>query len=343
MLEQNNPKISIIMPVYNSERFVAGSIESVLAQQFTSWELIVIDDGSTDNSGKICDTFSAKDPRVKVFHIDNGGVSNARNYGICQAVGEYIQFLDSDDYLLPETLQTAYTQKEDRDLLIWGYERFPSKAIKCADRVRYYSNREEFAEAFLFLMENNLFAVPWNKLYRRDLIIENNVCFQKDLSLGEDHLFNLSYVKTCTKIKVLPEILHRYRYGENDSLSAKFRANYMEIQQQIKEETDRTFQHTEAVVRLTGRNYLTDTINYITGCACKSNLSGFQGVRMLKNYLNNEFFAANLKTEAWREIQIRRMTRVLISGKHAHLLCLLGTGKKIWDECFRKIRKRNHL
>ena len=343
MLEQNHPQISIIMPVYNSEQFVAGSIESVLAQQFTSWELIIIDDGSTDNSGQICDSFSLKDSRVKVFHINNGGVSNARNYGIQQANGEYIQFLDSDDYLVPETLQTAYTQKGDSDLLIWGYERFPRKVIKCADSVRHYMNHEEFAEAFLLLMENNLFAIPWNKLYRRGLIIENNVCFQKGLSLGEDHLFNLAYLKVCTKIKVIPEILHRYRYGENDSLSAKFRANYMEIQQRLKEETDRTFHHAEAVVLLTGRNYTNDTINYIMVCIRKSNLSELQKIRKIRRCLHNEFFTANLKKEDLDVMQIRELTKLLILGKHAYLLYIFCTGKKILDQCLEKIRKQNCL
>lgn len=102
----NNPKVSVIVPVYNVEKLLQRCIDSILAQTFTDFELLLIDDGSKDKSGEICDEYAAKDSRIRVFHKQNGGVSTARNIGIDKAQGEWIYFVDSDDIVLPSALGT---------------------------------------------------------------------------------------------------------------------------------------------------------------------------------------------------------------------------------------------
>ena len=117
------PAVSIIVPVYNTERFLNRCIDSVLAQTYSDWELLLVDDGSTDSSGSICDEYATQDSRIRVFHKENGGVSSARNLGLDYARGEWITFVDSDDYIAPDMIEKLYeTQKRNNaDITVCGY------------------------------------------------------------------------------------------------------------------------------------------------------------------------------------------------------------------------------
>ena len=116
------PKISVIVPVYNTEKYLHRCIDSILDQTFTDFELLLIDDGSTDSSGTICDEYAAKDSRVRVFHKENGGVSSARNMGLDNAYGEWITFVDSDDYLIDQSGLTLLARTNiEADLIIFSY------------------------------------------------------------------------------------------------------------------------------------------------------------------------------------------------------------------------------
>ena len=117
----NNPKISVIVPVYNAEKYLQRCIDSILNQTFPNFELLLIDDGSKDQSGEICDEYAKKDSRVKVFHKENGGVSSARNVGIDNAVGEYICFCDSDDWVEKTWLLSFFERMCDNDMLITSF------------------------------------------------------------------------------------------------------------------------------------------------------------------------------------------------------------------------------
>ena len=117
--------VSIIVPVYNTEPFLSRCLDSILCQSFTDFELLLIDDGSTDGSGAICDDYAERDSRIRVFHKENGGVSSARNLGIDNSKGEWLYFADSDDELLPNGLQTLVNCiDEDVDVVMGGYEKF---------------------------------------------------------------------------------------------------------------------------------------------------------------------------------------------------------------------------
>ena len=117
-----NPKISVIIPVYNAEKYLRRCVDSILAQIFTDFELLLIDDGSKDKSGVICDEYAKKDNRVKVFHKENGGVSSARNLGLDNARGEWIGFIDSDDMVKPEYLDGLIRYQSRSSLVVGGYE-----------------------------------------------------------------------------------------------------------------------------------------------------------------------------------------------------------------------------
>src|SRR5690606_27364966 len=125
------PKVSVIIPVYNAEKYLRECLDSVLAQTFTDFEVLLINDGSTDASGKICDEYAEKDSRIKVFHKENGGVSSARNLGLDNAKGEWISFVDSDDTIEQETLATLANEVKDLDIdgVIFGYKKLINNKV----------------------------------------------------------------------------------------------------------------------------------------------------------------------------------------------------------------------
>ena len=209
------PKISVIVPLYNAEKYLSRCIDSVLAQTFTDFELILINDGSTDTSGKICDNYAQKDSRVKVVHKENGGVSSARNIGLDIAVGEWITFVDSDDSILTEMLERLNIGGED--LKVCGYydqieNDMPHEAI--------YNSVEECANYINKEFRHNYINAPWAKLFNASIIRNYNLRFDETLSLGEDSEFVFHYCCYCKSIKTFREAL--YNYKRPNSLASKY-------------------------------------------------------------------------------------------------------------------------
>lgn len=243
--------ISVIVPVYNSEKNLKKCIESVLKQSEKELELLLINDGSTDKSAEICRKYEKRDKRVHVIDKENEGVSAARNTGILYAKGEYIQFVDSDDYLEPDMckilLQAVQEQKTDFALCGF-YHIFQGRNIEKVPKTCEILDREGFCAEFLGLYEQGFLNMPWNKLYRRDLISDY---FETDLSLGEDLLFNLSYLENVEKISVVQKPLYHYIQERNvKTLSSKKREDKLEIAECICKSTE-AFYHD--VLRQEGR------------------------------------------------------------------------------------------
>lgn len=210
-------KISIIVPVYNSQNTLRRCIESMMAQDESVCEILLINDGSTDNSLKICKEYEAKDSRIHVIDKKNQGVSEARNTGLLYARGEYIQFVDSDDFVEPDMCKVLLQEMEkgDADLCICGFHHlFAGRDVvkKCGE---YVCTMEygEFANQFILLYQQGFLNMPWNKLYKKELITDY---FDTDLSLGEDLIFNLSYLENIKEksehplIVTIPETLYFY-------------------------------------------------------------------------------------------------------------------------------------
>ena len=187
--------ISVIIPVYNVEKYLAECVNSVLAQTYTDWEIILVDDGATDSSGAICDEYAAKDPRILVIHRENGGLSAARNTGLKAARGEYVYFLDSDDYIEPHSLeQLADTARRERADVVFfdGYVFFDE--CEDDDSVSRYIRKDTYPrqngrKILLQLLENGEYrtAVPL-MIFRKDYLLENNLWFLEGV-IHEDELF----------------------------------------------------------------------------------------------------------------------------------------------------------
>lgn len=221
--------ISIIIPVYKSEKTLQRCIESLTNQTCRDIEIIMIVDGPPDASGILADKLAAQDGRIRVIHQKNQGVSAARNAGIEAAEGEYIQFVDSDDYLESTACEELLMLmlKEDADMVICGFHHlyYGRDVIKIPGNTESFLLIEDKKE-FLYLYQAQFLNMPWNKLYKKELIVDR---FTQGLDLGEDLLFNLQYMKRISRVSVLAKPLCYYIQDDRGTtLSTKRRENRME-------------------------------------------------------------------------------------------------------------------
>lgn len=217
----SNPQISVIVPVYNVEKYLYHCIDSILAQTFTDFELLLIDDGSTDSSGKICDEYGEKDSRIRVFHKENGGVSSARNLGLDKANGEWIWFIDSDDYVEQETISSlpSYLQNNDYDCVIFGYftENEHAKTEFASPKGLQLS--VDYITALKWLYEPQYVPYQgyiWNKLFKRTILQNYHLRFDIQIKFNEDRLFCFEYLKSI-KAQVIFDTQPFYHYIKNDN------------------------------------------------------------------------------------------------------------------------------
>lgn len=217
-------KVSVIMPAYNAERFIEGSVKSVLGQSHADLELIVIDDGSRDSTAEILRRMAAEDARLRPVSVQNGGPAMARNRAlelVCPDA-EYVMFIDSDDFLAPDAVEYALKGAAGADLVILGY------AIESVDgSSREYNeperriDRAELGQSLARLYKANLLNQVWGKLYSAELIRRNNIRFP-DYRWGEDRLFIFSCLEKVGRVIVLPECKYRYIMHEGESLITRY-------------------------------------------------------------------------------------------------------------------------
>lgn len=207
--------ISIIVPVYKAEKYLHRCVDSILAQSYTNFELLLIDDGSPDNSGAICDEYAAKDSRVRVFHKENGGVSSARQLGIEQALGEYTIHADSDDWVEPNMLERLYGEanKKNADMVICDYfVNLPGKEVLIKQEPSSLDHDTVLKELFLHLTSS-----CWNKLVKTTCYRKYGANFSSNLILAEDCYFNATLLKNPIKISYLPKAFYHYVRGVNEN------------------------------------------------------------------------------------------------------------------------------
>ena len=222
-----NSKVSIIVPVFNSAKWLNKCIDSIIEQTYNNIEIILIDDGSTDNSSEICDEYAEMDSRIRVIHKKNEGVSIARNTGIDASTGEYIKFVDSDDWIEKDCCETLVNiiEKENVDLVICGLNVFQDNKLL---RTPHLDNRKidikiGFTE---YKYISKVFASPCNKLYKKEKILSK---FKEDQSSGEDLMFNLNYLREISKVFTTEHCLYNVRLDNPNSLNRKFREDKFDI------------------------------------------------------------------------------------------------------------------
>lgn len=219
-------KVSIIIPVYNGERYLGKCIQSILKQTHTNLELILINDGSKDNSGVICDHWAEQDSRVKVIHQENQGVSAARNAGLNIAAGDYIGFVDADDEIAPETYETALNQIGDHDIVMWDAITVWGDGRTDADTIPLLETdctitETDWTPDLLALMAGSACRC----LYRAKCIVD--IRFPQGIKFSEDRLFNLYAMGRCNSLRYLKTPLY-YRLMHDESAVHRYHEDYFE-------------------------------------------------------------------------------------------------------------------
>lgn len=210
-MAQESPLISVIVPVYRVERELSRCVESLLVQSYTRLEILLIDDGSPDGSGALCDRYAAKDNRVRAHHQANAGVSSARNTGIELAAGEFLCFVDSDDEVEPDYIQ-AFVEglEEEVDLVFQGICEIRNGKATRKVPPRQLFGSGELTEGISVINRQSMFGYVCNKLYRRSIIMEQGLRFRRDISLSEDRIFALEYMLHVRKMQLVDTCAYNY-------------------------------------------------------------------------------------------------------------------------------------
>lgn len=219
-------KISIIVPVYNGRQKIRRCVDSIINQTYPSIEIILVDDGSKDGSAQICDEYEERYKNVKVIHKNNGGVSSARNIGLKYATGEYIGFVDSDDYVESNMFQIMIEEINGFDLVMCGYYQDEKKHIGVP-----YNQGVSKEEAIRNIIGSGPFkGFPWNKLFRKSIIEEENITFQTDIHMCEDLLFCVEYINKSKNISLISEALYHYdNTNENGASNGGFNPKKLSV------------------------------------------------------------------------------------------------------------------
>lgn len=291
-----NNKVSIVVPVYNAEKYLAECIDSLLAQTYDNIEIILVDDGTKDSSGKICDEYASDHKNIKVIHKENTGAGLARNTGMEIAEGDYIAFVDSDDYAdktLIESLMNAII-KNDADTAFGGFKKvddFHNVLFEKSYGNEIFSGEDCYKKCFKRMLGSNpgkhdaLKISTWNSLYSMKIIRENNLKFVSErIFLSEDILFCEEYYKYSKKTVIIDNSCYNYRYNPN-SLTWSYKTNqfkktndfYTEMENRVKKNFSDS---KEAVQRLQCRYFI-----YLKVCLVyeKKSNSGFDSKTQKKN------------------------------------------------------------
>ena len=217
------PIISIIVPVYNAEKHLDKCINSILNQTFRDFELILVNDGSTDNSKVICENYSRKDKRVKVISKKNEGVSIARNKGIDVARGKYIMFADSDDWINRDMMENMFKGIQSVDLVVCGTNIISNEKVETSNLVNKLAlDKKSTGQCIKYIIDEVQHRCVWNKIYKTQIIKDNNLKFFDDVKCGEDSIFNFMYFEKINSIKVISEAYYNYNRIVEDSINLRY-------------------------------------------------------------------------------------------------------------------------
>lgn len=229
--------VSVIVPVYNVEKYIRRCIESILNQTYTNFELILVDDGSSDNSGTICDEYANRDNRIIVIHKENGGVSTARNAGIDVARGKYIMFVDSDDFLAYNCLELLLAASRNFmvDLIIGGYNTINYKVLK--NKTVFKENQlmdlhvriEGFVDILTEAVINRrgqFYCTPWAKLYKTSIINDNKLRFIEGIKHSEDNIFNIDFYQFIDNVSLVKSCVYNYNCAVPGAATKKYHDDF---------------------------------------------------------------------------------------------------------------------
>lgn len=316
-------KVSVIVPVYNSEQYVGYCINSILNQTYRNIEVILIDDGSTDGSLKICRNYENIDKRVKVIATPNKGVSSARNIGISKASGKYLQFVDSDDTIASEMIERLVVAIETykMDIVFCGMSMITlddNQRVK--SRVDFSSKvmgkecvltNKVFMEKLPYIMLNTvLLEGPCNKIYRKDIFDKLKLEFAEDISLGEDFLVNMEYYNECNGAVFLEESYYYYMQHNSESLTKKMREDRFENQMKLIHALKKLMDDNKAWTPEGEKHFASYVIGYMLSCLKElfreeCEMTENQKKAHIARMLNEDMIRDNIEKAIWIDEDFR--------------------------------------
>lgn len=213
------PLVSIIIPIYKVEKYLRKCLDSISTQTFNDWECLLIDDGSPDGSGAICDEYAANDKRIKVFHKENGGVSSARNLGLEKMTGDWVTFVDADDWIAPDTLEKCSTRFNEYDIVRFSMKMVYDEQDDTKNRNYIIPSSNNKEEIFARTLARNSLMCVCGGLYRAELFRQNNIRFSTSLVMAEDWLVIMQLLLKAHNVIDLPEVYYFYNQLNESSCS----------------------------------------------------------------------------------------------------------------------------
>lgn len=284
----NCPVVSIIVPVYNAERTIDRCLNSLVNQTYDHIEILIVNDGSIDSSGVKCDRYAEIDTRVKVFHIENKGVSNARNCGIANSTGDFIIFVDSDDYLTDIACEILVNHQLalDDDCVVYGFRQL-SGSIWAPEYSQHYSSLKEFKKDYIQWLNTELLSSSVNKLYKRSKVVKS---FPDNMSFGEDLIFSLNYLSSCETISFITSPLYVHDNLNVNSLSHSFNLNRFRDIEKIQGAI-LDFDDNIADKRIYSK-YISDCVRIVRECLRMATLSFYEKRRYLYSWLEKSYLSS---------------------------------------------------
>lgn len=356
---KTSPALSVVMPIHNTAVFLRESIEAVLAQTFRDFELILVNDGSTDDSRAVCEQYVKKDPRVRLINKAYGGTGSARNAGLAVARGEFITFPDSDDYLLPEAYAVCFAalEAEAPDLLVFGYKKvFMTKDAQATIKSLFIpealhaQTEQECRSVYSKLVFNGIMNQAWNKLYRMSIIREHNLRYEHTRR-AQDAFFSGEYVRHIRSMVTLPKALYCYRTFGKQNFWNKFSKDSYLIDIKYNsfiEELLREFGEYDGESRKLADRWFFNTVFRDAGYYRNPNwhFNHKEKIDYIENILCAEYNQTRAKT-AWAKDKKAMLIRKRILNRDAsglmrdiRLFSLREKGYGFYSRTVRKILKR---
>lgn len=310
-------KLSIIIPVYNNEKYLRRCLDSIINLNYQNLEIILVDDGSTDDSLTIMTDYAAKDDRIKAISQQNLGVSVARNTGLAQATGEYIMFVDADDYVL-SPLKIVLNDEQTADLNIFGFESgVEQKVVKAA-----YYDSEKTVKAKIMMMENpTQYLTAWGKIFKHDLIKQYHLRFNTNLRVAEDGNFMLQYLMKCETIKFSLPVGYHYS-KDTESVMTTFDRKSEDYLIAL-EEAERNLEGCPAEIQKAFNVYAMIHFNIIMvheTFASANPVKYSLKIKQLKQLLSKPIFKEALSGIKFSECHGLRMLPIVLLKMHAYRL-----------------------
>jgi glycosyltransferase EpsJ len=295
--------VSVVVPIYNVEKWLERCLATILNQPFTDLEIILVNDGSTDNCGKICEQYAQIDKRIKVVHKENRGLSSARNAGIEAATGKYIVFIDPDDVISQEYFEVLLStaEKYNCDAVVSGYKKVPINDIVVPGfKLNEVMNGKDFVLSSSNIHSNNDLCFVWRYCYRLDVIKESNIKFNEQVFIGEDVIFNLEFLLKSSRVCAIQSNYYDYTVNNPDSLMrVPFKPK---LEQSLVKQYEVRKRLSKKYGLLEDREYRTDMANYYLNTIYRRLLQNLRGNKEslninkeLKRIINYEMFIDSLQ------------------------------------------------